>query len=309
MKVLIATDPFASQSNIPLKLLNKYKFIITKASERNIPKNVENFDAVIAGVYKFDKEVLKKFKNLKIISRVGIGYDSIDLDYIRSKNIKLTITPNFHGDTVAELILSLILSKVRKIFQFNQNVKKKLWTRVISKNLKDYQIGIIGIGRVSKSLLRILKPFSLKTIFVNDLIVNKNLKKKYNVKFVNKKKLIKNSNIIILNIPTNSKNKNIMSKKYFNIMKKDVFFINTSRGDLVNEADLYNFLKINKNAFAALDVFNKEPYFGKLLKLKNTILTPHIASHTQKTRDDMEIEAVKNLIDFYNKKKLKNEVV
>ena len=91
-------------------------------------------------------------------------------------------------------------------------------------------------------------------------------------------------------------------------MKKNIFIVNTSRGDLINEKDLFKFLKKNKNAFAALDVFKNEPNLGHLRRLKNIIFTPHIASHTSNTRKDMELQATKNIISYLIHRKLINQV-
>tara|TARA_B100000886_G_scaffold330823_1_gene281662 strand:- start:452 stop:1378 length:927 start_codon:yes stop_codon:yes gene_type:complete len=307
MKVLIATSPFASQSKAPLNLLKKHKFKITLASEKKIPKNLDQFEAIIAGVYNFDEETLSKFKKLKILSRVGIGYDSVDLNYLRKNNIKLTITPNLHGYTVSELILTFLLAKIRNILPFHQDLKNKKWKRKITNNLKDYKVGIMGLGVVTQKLLNFLHPFQIKEILIND-IEKKNFIKKKNIKYVNKQKLFKNSDILIINIPSSKKNRNLISDKYFSIMKKNIFIVNTSRGDLINEKDLFKFLKKNKNAFAALDVFKNEPNLGQLRQLKNIIFTPHIASHTSNTRKDMELQATKNIISYLIHRKLINQV-
>ena len=309
MNILVATNPFCLADKTPLKLLKKYGFSITKTSEENIPNNLEKFDALIAGLYNFDAKTLKKFSNLKVISRVGVGYDNIDISFLKKNNIKLAITPNLHGRAVAELILANMLAKIRDVILNNCLMKNGVWNRSISHELNDFQIGIFGYGCVGKELVSVLKGIYKKKIYIHDLYINKKKIRNSSIKFISKNLLLKKSDIIILCIPSNNNNKYFVDKKSFQIMKKNVFLINTSRGNIIDENNLVSFLRNNKSSFASLDVFENEPYIGQLKNLKNVMLSPHIASNTFSTRSKMEILAVKNVIDFFKKNKNKNFII
>ena len=181
------------------------------------------------------------------------------------------------------------------------SIKKGKWLKLIGLRIPFIKIGILGLGRVGFSLANALVKLGVKQIYYNDL-----KKKITNKKIIYKSKdyIFKNCDLVSINLPETKNTKNFIDKKIFNKMKKNSFLINTSRGEIINENDLYNFLKKGFFAGVALDVFNKEPYYGKLKEFERCILTPHVASHTIDCRNKMEIEATENLIDFF--KKIKN---
>ena len=119
---------------------------------------------------------------------------------------------------------------------------------------------------------------------------------KKNISYVPLEDVFSKSDVISLHLSLSKKTKNLVNKNLLNLMKKDALLVNTSRGEIINEVDLYNFLKKNKNIQVSLDVLKKEPYQGQLLELPNIFITPHISAYAKETRVEMEIEAVKNLI-------------
>ena len=310
-KILISASPFCEHDKTPLNLLksNNIKYNLNpkkrKLKEREILKLIKSYDGLIADVEPLNKKVLSTAKNLKIISRVGIGVDNIDLEYTKKNKIVVTNTPDAPTAAVIELNLGLIFSLIRNVPLHNIEIKKKKWNRHFGLRIPFLKIGIIGLGRVGLGLANNLLKLGSINIFYNDLFKKKTKK---NIIFKPKNYIFKYCDVVCVALPETIKTKNILNKNVFKIMKKKSFLINTSRGGLINENHLYNFLKKGHFLGVALDVFNNEPYKGKLIEFERCILTPHIASHTIDSRNRMELEATKDLINFFNKKKIINKV-
>ena len=287
--------------NIKYKLNPKKR----KLNEAEIFELIKSYDGLIADVEPLNKKVLSGAKNLKIITRVGIGVDNIDLEYTKKNNITVTNTPDAPTAAVVELNLGLIFSLIRNVSLHNVEIKKGKWKRYIGSRIPFLKFGIIGLGRVGLGLANNLLKLGSKNILYNDLFKKKTKK---NIIFKPKNYIFKHCDVVCIALPETIKTKNILNKNVFKIMKKKSFLINTSRGGLINENHLYDFLKKGHFLGVALDVFNNEPYKGKLIEFERCILTPHIASHTIDSRNRMELEATKDLINFFNKKKIINKV-
>ena len=292
-KLLLATTSFGTDPSVLKKL--KKKFILTKNNtgkkldKKKLILMLKNQDYVVAGTELYDKEVLSSTSKLKVIFRFGSGIDNIDIKCCDKLKIKIKKIKIDLSISVAELTLSLILNLIKKINFFDESLKKRKWKKITNNLLSDKTLGIIGYGRIGKKLIQITKGFNLNYLYYDIK------KKKSKIKFSNLNNIFKKSDIVSIHQSYNKLNKNYINKKYLNLAKKNLILINTSRGELINEDDLFNFLKKNESAYAGLDVFQKEPYYGKLLKLKNILLTPHISSYSIETRSKMERD-VYNLI-------------
>ena len=256
-------------------------------------KKNKKLTGIVAGLENYNSKSLKNIKNLKAISRVGVGLDSIDLNYTKKNNIKIFKLDNELTNSVAELFFTLILSSLRKIIPNYNLLKKKNWKPIKSNNLRNKKIGIVGFGKIGQKLFDYLNIFNCKIyIFEKQKIkINKIIKVKLN-------KMFNICDIVCISLNLNSKTKYIINSKVLKNANKKLIIVNAARGAIINEDHLYNFLKKNKFAEAYLDCFIKEPYKGNLLKLNNVYPLPHIASYTYETRRDMELAATKNLINF-----------
>jgi len=163
------------------------------------------------------------------------------------------------------------------------------------------------MGRIGKSLVHLLSGFNVKFL-VHDIEPDIAFGRLYHVKFVSKDEVLKNSDVVSINIPLKKDTKDYITFNDLSKMKKESILINTARGGIVNEEDLYKALKENIISGAAVDVFEEEPYDGKLKELENCILTCHMGASTIDSRTDMEIQAVEEAIRFKNNLPLKNEV-
>lgn len=272
--------------NLIKKKFKSYKFNPEKKLKgKELIDFLKNCKTAIIGTETIDKFVLDGLPNLKIIGKYGVGLDKIDLEYVKKKNIKFFDFQGFNKRSVSELTLGLILSCLRNLNFINYNIKhKKKWTVLAGEELTKKTIGIIGCGKIGKDLIKLLKPFRLK-ILVNDLKYDQIFLKKNNLTKSSKSKIYKKSDIVTLHIPLNKKNKNLINEDSFKIMNKKIILINTSRGGLVNEMALFDFLHLNKKACGYFDVMEKEPpkKNHKLFKLKNFNICSHIGGTTKES--------------------------
>ena len=313
-KVLITTVPFGDKDRLPIELLEKigFEYIINpfkkKITEEQLAKIIPDFDVIIAGTETINENVLKNAKNLKFISRVGIGLDNVDLLLTQKMGIRVSYTPDAPSSSVAELTLGLMLSLLRSIHVSNLQMHKGQWYRFFGRRLEEVKIGIIGVGRIGTGVLKRLKSFNTSKILVNDINPNHELDDIYKLIWTSKEQIFKEADIVSLHVPLNHLTKNMVRKEQLLSMKNDALIINTSRGGIINESDLFEVMKSNHLNGAAIDVFEKEPYNGQLKLIKRCLLTSHMGSMSVDCRTRMEIEATEEAIRFLSGKMLKSEV-
>ena len=267
-------------------------------------KNILNlYDALILKMTKVDQEFIDLSKNLKIIARHGVGYNNVDLDVINKKKIPLFIVGDVNSTSVAEHTFGLIINIAKKINFYDSEVRSnnfEIRNSFNSRDLNKKNILIFGFGRIGKKVADICNFFNMNVFVYDKFLKLENLSN--NTKIVNN--INENLNIydfISLHIPFSNSEKALIDKTFLNKLKSDCAIINTSRGDLINENDLISHLNENKNFYAGLDVFNPEPPHSKneLLKLKNTILTPHSAAYTEECLSEMSLHCAINIENFF----------
>lgn len=313
MKVFISTHPFSSTSKEPMQLLKDNNFEVRlnpleyKMSSKELAKEIKDSQVLIAGTEKITEEVFQNAPNLKLISRVGIGLDGIDFELCRKYGVRVAYTPDAPTMAVAELCVGMILDLARQITITNKNIRYGIWKRHMGTLLYGKTIGIFGMGRIGKSLVHLLSSFNVKFL-IYDINPDIAFGRLYNVNFVSKEEVLKNSDVISVNIPLKQDTIDYITTEELCLMKSDAILINSARGGIVNENDLYVALRDKKIGGAAVDVFEEEPYKGNLCELENCLLTCHMGASTIDSRADMEIQAVQEAIRFKNKEALKNEV-
>lgn len=312
-KILIATSPFGKTGIKPLNLLGEsgHEFFFNPLGRRfkkgEVSEFIKEVDAVIAGTEPYCQETLKNAKNLKVISRVGIGLDSVDLNYCKKRDITVTYTPEAPSDGVAELTIANILSLLRHIHESDYSVREGAWNRLMGCLVKEVTIGVIGVGRIGSRVIKLLEPFKPKKILATDIDKNVYGTKYPHTEWCNIDRLIKNSDLITLHIPMNEKNKSFIDRDKMSRMKTGTMLINTARGALIDEEALTDALIQHHLGGAALDVFIKEPYEGPLTELNNVILTAHIAASARESRYKMELGAVEDCLRVLNGEQPENE--
>jgi D-3-phosphoglycerate dehydrogenase len=313
MKIFVSTHPFSSTSPLPMKLIqeNGMKLSVNehgrKITTQELSQDIKDAEVLVAGTEKITEEVFKNASNLKLIARVGIGLDGIDFDLCKKYNVRVTYTPDAPTMAVAELCVGLILDLARKISYTDKAIKNGIWNRYMGTLLYGKTVGIFGMGRIGKSLIHLLSSFNVK-FKVYDISPDIAFGRLYNVEFVSKEEVLKTSDIVSVNVPLKKDTLNYITQKELKMMQSHAILINTARGGIVNEDDLYTALKENIIAGAAVDVFEEEPYKGKLTTLDNVVLTCHMGASTIDSRTNMEVQAIEEVIRYKNNQPLKNEV-
>ena len=303
-KLLITTIPFANTIRDPLDLLENegINYLINplgkKLTEDDLFDLVDECEVIIAGTEPITERVMATAKNLRMISRVGIGLDSVDLLAAEKRNIAVSYTPDAPAPAVAELVVGFMYSLIRHVQVSNLQLHRSVWHRFLGKRLVSCRIGLIGMGRIGGMVLNHLKALGCSEILYNDIDHKELNATLEGIRFVEKEEIYRSADIISLHVPLTSLTKNMITLKEISKMKDGVFLINTSRGGIINERDLSVSLDNLKVAGAAIDVFEQEPYSGILTKHENCILTAHLGSMSVDCRSRMEIEATKEALSF-----------
>ena len=300
-----------------LKELKKKFEVDIHTGKIPIPQNtlkskIKNLDGLICFPYdKINKEILQSAKKLKVISTFSVGYDHIDLDFAKENKIRVGYTPEVLTDATADMAFGLLLDSLRRISEGDRIIRKGKWKQIygahdyVGFDLQGKTLGIMGLGRIGKTLAKRAKAFDMKIIYHNRNRISRNEERKLGVKYVAFNKLITQSDIISIHVPHTKETNQIFNMKILKKMKKTAFLINTSRGKVVNEKDLVTALKQNIIAGAGIDVFETEPVKKNhpFMKLENLVMSPHVGSSTKETRIQMAELTVKNLIYGMNGEK------
>ena len=270
-----------------------------RLNEDELCKIVANVDGVIAGTEKFTRRVFESAPNLRVISRVGVGLDSIDMDAAHEYGVTIVNTPNSPALSVAEHTIALIFTVLKRIATYNENMRKKDFTIKSGLLLAGRSIGIVGLGRVGWKVAEMLDMLGCK-IYFYDPFLSDDPDTKW-IRMDTLYDMLKSVDVVTLHVPSQLDGKAIMDKEAFEYCKNGTVIINTSRGALIDEDALAKAIEGGKVWGCGLDVFSHEPYSGTLLEYSQVVTTPHAASNTIESRQEMEKEAIKNLIDKLRK--------
>jgi D-3-phosphoglycerate dehydrogenase len=302
-----------------LKILEKHNNfeyeIIENVSKNNLIKELPKYDALTLRVAKLDSEILKHCKKLKVISRHGVGYDNVDLNFLKQNNINLLITATANAVAVAEHAMYMMLSLSKGVTYYDKAVRsgdfKKNVSKIETYELFKKEILIAGFGRIGKNLIKRCLGFEMK-VFVYDPYVNKEIIESYGGKKVEDLNVaVKTIDFLSIHMPLNKETKNLIDINILKKMKKNTIIVNTARGGVINEIDLDKALKDKIIFGAGLDVFEKEPpdQSNPLLKNDRVLLSPHSSSFTKECKIRMGIETVQNIINFFENKIEKSMIV
>tara|TARA_Y100000310_G_scaffold109405_1_gene107866 strand:+ start:14591 stop:15550 length:960 start_codon:yes stop_codon:yes gene_type:complete len=319
MKILVTTYPYNSDNFEVSVLLNKIRAAhgatikfnnkFRKYSEEELLCVLEKEEPhiIIAGTEKYDVAQLDLCRHLKMISRVGIGLDSVNLEECRKRGIIVTHTPDAPTNAVAELTIAQMISLLRRAWTVDSEMRSGNWSRFVGREITNCSVGIIGVGRIGSAVIRKLESLRPKKILYTDTDSSREIFSSHT--WSTKDRILEECDIISLHIPLNKDNIDYIGPEELSILKKDTCIINTSRGGVINEEALYMWLLENSNSSAAIDVFEKEPYTGKLLSLPNILLSPHLGSCSRTSRLEMELGAALSVDKYLRSETLLNRVV
>jgi len=252
---------------------------------------------------RIDSELLDAGKRLKIVASMSVGFDHIDLEEATRRGIRATHTPGVLTEAVADETFGLMLAIARRLVEADQYVRDGSWKLkwspmlLVGRDVYGKTLGIYGLGRIGIAVARRAKGFGMKVIYY-DAVRNEEGERAQGIEFRPKDEVIRESDFLSVHVPLTPETRNSISTQEFKMMKKTAYVINTARGGVVDEKALIEALRSGTIAGAALDVFEREPVEAEnpLLKMKNVVLAPHLASGSIESRTAMAVLAANNLV-------------
>lgn len=303
-KVLIGSRSFGKFTPKGIKMLKDSGCELVKnplghaLKEEELLELMNGVDAIITGMDQLNEKVINSSGKLKVISKHGVGIDNIDLEAASRKKIIVTNIPAGREEcnAVADFTFALILSIARNICIASKSTKENKWVKLIGSEVYGRILGVLGGGSIGKAVIERAIGFGME-VLVYDIKEDEELVKKHRVRYVDLKYLFKNSDFVTIHTPLNESTRGLIKKRELELMKKSSYLINTARGGIVDEKDLYEALKREQIAGAAMDVFSKEPPGGSpLLELKNLIATPHMAAYTMSSLRALDVISAENVL-------------
>ena len=253
-----------------------------------IKEKISNFDIVVVrSRTKITKEMIDRATQCKIIARVGVGLDNIDVDAAKAKNIRVINAVEGAMNAVAELVLGLMLSMAREIPRADREIRNGKWLKkeLMGIELSGKYLGIVGLGNIGKRLAKLARGLNMNIIGFDVMPIADDFARDVGLIKADIDTLISSADFISFHVPLTDATHHLVNTKRISTMKKTAYIINTSRGEIIDEDALYDALKEGKITGAALDVFEKEPAVGnKLTTLSNVICTPHIGAQTKEAQ-------------------------
>ena len=299
-KVLI-TDPYHQNFHIEKEILaeiNAEVFVGHCKTEEDVIKIGSNMDGLLVSYIPIGKKVIENLHKCKVIVKYAVGVDNIDLEAATLKKIFIANVPRYCVKEVSTHTIALLLNLVRKISKYDQSVKRGCWDPLVGNpifRMENRVLGIIGFGNIGKKVVQKIRPFGL-SILVYDPVITEKTISKYGGKKVDLNTLLNQSDYISLHCPLNKYTKHLIDLREIEIMKKGVFIINTSRGEIINQKALYKALQDGKIAGAALDVLEKDPpLFADTMNSDKIIYTPHVAWNSVEAERELRKSAAQEV--------------
>lgn len=313
--IVLANDGLATSGVVALEKAGFEVVLKTVAQDQLVSYINENQVAVllVRSATKVREDLIDSCPSLKIIGRGGVGMDNIDVDYARSKGIKVINTPAASSHSVAELVFAHLFGMVRFLHDSNQNMPlegdskfkelKKAYAKGVE--LKGKTLGILGFGRIGQATARIGLGIGMKVVAFDPFIEKANLKLdffdgqsvNFDIETISKEEVLKQSDFISLHVP--AQKEYVIGKKEFDIIKKGAGIVNAARGGVIDEKALILALEKGDISNAALDVFENEPSPEiNLLMNRNISLTPHIGAATLEAQDRIGEELASQIVEI-----------
>jgi phosphoglycerate dehydrogenase-like enzyme len=285
-RVLVTATSFGKDDpSLRTQLEAKVKQVIYNPYGRPLTSNelqalLPGVDGLIAGLDQIDRAAIECGDRLKIIARYGVGCDRVDLNSAKEHRITVTNTPGANAVAVAELTIGLMLSLARDIPNSSRATKAGSWPRLSGIALQGKTIGLLGLGSVGKAVARRLRAFDCH-ILAFDPLPQGDFARRVGIEMSTQEAILREADFLSLHLPATTETRNTVDKDFLSKMKHGAFLINTARGELVDEAALFEALQSGQLRGAALDAFQQEPPdpANPLLGMEQVIVTPHAGSH------------------------------
>lgn len=305
-KIAITSEYFGKFSDVGEKILLDSGFeLIKNHRQKNLNEDevialVGQADGIICDLEPITQKVMDSAPNLSVISRRGVGTDSVDVSYAKMKNITVTRTLGVVEKPVAELVMSYMLMINRKIAASNDAMKDGQWVKFLGNSLDGKVLGILGMGSIGQEVARKAKAFDMNLVYY-DTKRNEKVEERFNAEFVSFETLVACSDVISIHVPLLDQTRNLIDYWAMRKMEKSPILINTARGPVINEKDLCRGLEEGLISYAAIDVYDEEPNTESPLRnYKNVILTPHVGTFTKEVFVRMDVVAAHNVVKHFN---------
>ncbi|MCL5782376.1 MAG: 2-hydroxyacid dehydrogenase [Candidatus Thermoplasmatota archaeon] len=298
MKVLIILPPF-----LPVDDIRKIIRQILPDGEilTSTDFTEHNAEVLVATTFtRIDRNLISRLPGLKMIQISSTGYDNVDQDAVKSRKIMLCNIPAANKESVAEHVIAMALAHLKNLIHFHNEILKGNWPVLTnSMDLAGKTFGIIGMGAIGRKLAERLLYFGTNTIYYDPVRLQEEDEEFLGLKFYALEELLAKSDIISLHVPLTPETRNFIAGKQFNIMKDGSIFINTSRGEVVDEASMIKAIQ-SKGIRAGIDVYTQEPpdFSSDLFRLDNVIFSPHIAGVTVESQQRFITETVSNVMKY-----------
>ncbi len=305
MPVILITNHY---NEVPLSILQEaipkgFRLIsLEKATKEELLKKAGEADYfLVSGRLSIDKEVIEVANKLKMIQRTGVGTDMFDMEALKEKSIPVYVNTGVNSQSVAEHAMMLILSVLRRLPIVNANVKNGIWlkqdTGVQSMELCNKTVGIIGMGNIGRTVVKMLNGFDVNIVYYDMYRLDEEKEKALGITYAPLNEVLKKADIISLHCPLTPETKYIINSDTIATMKRGTIIINTARGGLIDETALIRALETGHIKAAGLDVFDKEPpeKTNLLLSFNNVTVSPHVGGLTYEAFKSMMVEAMNNI--------------
>ena len=303
-KVLIAPTALAGLQTSFADTLRKAGFELVyhgrpaQLEEDQLMEALAGIDASVAGSEPYSARILAAHPRLKVIARVGVGYDAVDVDAATRQGIAVCIAPGTNQGAVAEHTFALMLALTRKLISQHLGVKGGSWPRGTTLPLRGQTLGLAGLGRIGKAMATRALAFEMNVI-AHDPFPDTAWASQHGVPLVGFEELLRRSDFVSLHMPATPQTARLINARTLALMKPTAFLLNTSRGAVIDEPALVEALREKRLAGAGLDVFDQEPPGANpLLALDNVVLTPHAAGGDWRSRDDMAQSAAEAIVSL-----------
>lgn len=288
VKISILNECFLKEEHLNrLKKLGELTVYNDTNSEEKTINRLKDVDIVIADCYEavFNKKVLDTTSKLKLVALNSAGYDVFDLEAARAKGIKVANAAGYATDGVAEHAIALMFSVIRSIPQLDRIVhetfaesNQETDEKFMGSDVRGKTMGILGLGRIGNRAAEIARGIGMSVV-----CYSRSKKETSEFEQVSLEELLKRSDVVSIHMALTPDTKYLLSEKEFSLMKPNAILINTARGKIINEQDLYNALKDKKIAAAGLDVLENWSKDNPLFSLENVVITPHVAFYTRES--------------------------
>ncbi len=302
MKKLLITAKLADAGVDALRKHFEIK-IKTGMSQAELKEIIPDFEVVlIRSDAKIDQEIMDAATKLEVVGRAGAGLDNVDLEYAKTKGVKVFNTPNANSNAVAELVFGLMLSLYRNIREADLTMKKGEWAKpqLLGQELNGKTLGIVGMGHIGQIVAKLAKAFEMEVLGYDPYADQTKLKEIGVELKTDLNEFLGAIDLLTLHIPKTKETTHFLSTAEFAAMQDGAVLINCARGGVVDEDALYTALESGKIAAAAIDVWEQEPEANDKLKaLPNIIASPHIGASSRQAQMRCVFDLIKSIFDFY----------